>query len=200
MLSSINPFGERAKGNRFGVTASAYIVGSLVGGAALGAAAGLVARVVSSVAGSEARALLFGGIAIVAFAVDHTIRRRQGRLPSWRRQVSETWLSEYRGTVYGFGFGVQLGFGLATIVTSTVMWVMVIAMALQPSGWASVAVGVVFGLARGLSLLIVAGVNDTGALRRHLRQFSDRAETARRVTEAALLASGVILVGTVVAA
>ena len=40
MLSSIHPLGERGKGNRFGLTATAFVVGATLGGATTGAARG----------------------------------------------------------------------------------------------------------------------------------------------------------------
>ena len=45
------------------------------------------------------------------------------RVPGPRRQVNERWLDEYRGWVYGLGFGAQLGLGVTTIVTSAATYV-----------------------------------------------------------------------------
>jgi len=42
MLGSITPLGERGRGSRWGVTVSAYLMGSAVGGAALGAMLGWI--------------------------------------------------------------------------------------------------------------------------------------------------------------
>ena len=42
MLSSITPFGERGRHNRFGVTATAFVIGAISGGTALGVLAGLL--------------------------------------------------------------------------------------------------------------------------------------------------------------
>ena len=41
MLSSITPIGERGRGNRYGATATGFVIGGLVGGACLG---GLIAE------------------------------------------------------------------------------------------------------------------------------------------------------------
>ena len=49
MLSSIHPLGERGKGNRFGLTAGAFVVGSVLGGASTGAVAALVGLPVAAV-------------------------------------------------------------------------------------------------------------------------------------------------------
>src|SRR6267378_3621772 len=42
MLASINPLGERARNQRYGVTVAAYIVGSTAAGALLGGVLGFV--------------------------------------------------------------------------------------------------------------------------------------------------------------
>ena len=43
--------------------------------------------------------------------------------PGPRRQVNERWLDEYRGWVYGLGFGAQLGLGVTTVITSAATYV-----------------------------------------------------------------------------
>src|SRR5688572_33191944 len=104
MLASIHPLGERARRNRFGVTATAFTLASLGGGVTLGAVAAMVG------AGLRAAGFSVGGVAtgIVAvaaagaFVVDAT-----AWLPTFRRQVDERWLDTYRGWVYGAGFGFQ---------------------------------------------------------------------------------------------
>ena len=52
-----------------------------------------------------------------------------GRMPGPRRQVNERWLDEYRGWVYGLGFGAQLGLGVSTVVSSAATYVAIIACA-----------------------------------------------------------------------
>src|SRR4051812_49630441 len=42
MLGSITPLGERGRGSRWGITISAYLVGSALGGAALGTVLGWI--------------------------------------------------------------------------------------------------------------------------------------------------------------
>ena len=46
MLSSITPFGERGRHNRYAVTSAFFVAGAVAGGAALGALAGVVGGVV----------------------------------------------------------------------------------------------------------------------------------------------------------
>src|SRR5919202_1077090 len=77
----------------------------------------------------------------------------RGGPPTIRRQVDERWLVTYRDWAYGAGFGVQLGLGAVTIVTSASVylpWVLELAAA-TPAGGALV--GAVFGLSRALPLL-----------------------------------------------
>src|SRR4051794_16357363 len=102
MLTSISPLGERARGNRWSVTVAAYLLGSLLGGAALGALLGAVGELLLG-----PLPLIAAGVCVAAAAADLA-----GLLPRGSRQVDETWLNRYRGWVYGFGFGAQLGVGV----------------------------------------------------------------------------------------
>src|SRR4051812_23628790 len=123
MLSSITPFGERGRRQRFGITAAAFVAGSLAGGVALGLLAGSAGSVLPS------RSTVVDGvlIAVVATAAALLDARVGGvRLPTIRRQVDENWLTTYRGWIYGLGFGAQLGFGLATIVTTAAVYATVV--------------------------------------------------------------------------
>lgn len=192
MLSSITPLGERGKGNRWWVTVTAYLVGSAVGGAALGLLAGssglVVERLLPGGGALPDGAALWVLAAGCALAAVWDLAGR--RPPSWHRQVDEQWLHAFRGWVYGFGFGVQLGFGLVTIVTSAATYAAVLAMVLTASPAAGALVGVVFGVARGLPILAARRVHDSDSLRRLHSRMDDRTRTARRTTVAALVTGG----------
>ena len=154
MLSSIHPLGERVRGHSFPVTAGWFLFGSLAGGAALGGLLGALGGLARSWAGWPGRvvvALVLGG-ALLALVSDLRILGRF-RLPTSRRQVDEDWLDRYRGWVYGVGFGVQLGVGFATIITTGAVHLTFALAALSASGWAGASIGAVFGLVRGLGVL-----------------------------------------------
>src|SRR5690348_2261008 len=111
MLASINPLGERARNNRWGVTAAWYSAGSVAGGIAFGAALGAVGFVF----GVEHLSARVGAVAVVIVALAALCAEfawRGRRLPGPRRQVNEQWLDTYRSWVYGGGFGAQLGIGV----------------------------------------------------------------------------------------
>jgi hypothetical protein len=57
---------------------------------------------------------MFVAGALVALALDLSPRP----VPGPRRQVDDRWRDQYRGWVYGLGYGVQLGVGVTTIVSS----------------------------------------------------------------------------------
>lgn len=183
MLSSIHPLGERGKGNRFAVTATAFVVGSTTGGVALGAILGSVGLVPSLVLG-ETAALAAVGLVVVAAAVfEHTGRS----LPSIPRQVDEDWLNEYRGWVYGFGFGFQLGAGVLTYITSAAVYVVLAAALLVGHPAAAVAIGLAFGLTRGLTLLPARTIQSPQALVSFHRRL-DRSASAVRIASTSTLA------------
>src|SRR5437763_11647265 len=150
MLSSINPLGERARGNRWGVTAAAYLIGSVAGGLAIGAALGASGMLLGPLP-SSARLGAAAGVAIVGAGAD--LARSRLRLPTVHRQVDERWLGRYRGWVYGVGFGAQLGAGVTTIVTSSSVYAALAAAFVSGSLWAGLAVGAVFGGLRGMTAL-----------------------------------------------
>src|SRR5687768_2664330 len=124
MLSSITPLGERGRQRRWGATVTAYAVGSVAAGASLGALLGLVPE-------PPARAALV--VLAVACALAALLDLRPALLPTIRRQVNEDWLGVYRGWVCGAGFGLQLGLGVVTIVTTAAVYVVLIAAALSGS-------------------------------------------------------------------
>src|SRR5256885_4112844 len=157
MLSSITPFGERGRHNRFAVTATAFVIGAISGGTALGVLAGLLGSwLPARSAGVDA--LLVVVIALTGAVLDAT------RLPTIRRQVNEDWLGRYRGWVYGFGFGVQLGFGVLTIVTSAATYAAIAFALLSGSAAAGALIGFTFGFLRGLSLLLASHIQTPDAL------------------------------------
>ncbi len=79
-------------------------------------------------------------------------------LPTVHRQVDEAWRTSYRGWVWGLGFGLELGTGVVTIVTSSTIYATWFAAFLSGDVVAGALVGVTFGLARSLPVLTVSRV------------------------------------------
>ena len=168
MLASIHPLGERARGNRWTVTAGWYVAASTAGGASAGAVLGAVfAR-----SGASIHPIAIAVLCVIAAAVEAS----GWRLPSWRRQVNEDWLARYRGWVYGAGFGFQLGTGVATTVTTPAVYLALVLAAFSGSLSSGAIIGATFGLARAVPILAVARVDQAGPLRRlHARMASGAA-------------------------
>lgn len=188
MLSSINPLGERVRNNRWGLTATWYTLGSLAGGALFGAALGTVAWA-ADVGRLSTRQSAAGvvGVTLVVLCADILWPRR---VPGPRRQVDERWLDLYRAWVYGGGFGVQLGTGVATIVATWsvyAVWVLAL-MTGSPSHGALL--GAVFGLARALPILAARRAHDGPSLRRlfgRLHRLETAATSLSLAVEAAVV-------------
>ena len=124
MLSSIHPFGERSRNNSFRLTAAAHVIGSMLGGAMLGVGAGAIGLALTALGPSTgARNALLLCVVVVGLVLEATGRERL--LPTRTRQVNENWIQSYRGWVYGGGFGAELGFGVSTIITTTLVHVLV---------------------------------------------------------------------------
>ncbi|MCI0543526.1 MAG: hypothetical protein L0Z49_03650 [Actinobacteria bacterium] len=187
MLSSINPLGERARGQRFWLTATWYVVGSLGGGLLMGAISGIVG---SMIPGETWRPV--AAMAVLAAGIAGELTDRVP--PSLHRQVDENWLGRFRGWVYGVGFGAQLGFGVATIVTSASVHTTIAVAVLSGSVVVGTIVGGVFGLVRSLPIVMVSRAHDPSTLRRVMRRLQDRLPTASRL----VVAAQVLLLVTVV--
>jgi sulfite exporter TauE/SafE len=156
-------------------------------GAVLGAAGGLVGI------SAPARMGLLGIAVAVAVVVDVVPGLRA---PGPRRQVNEAWLHRYRGWAYGAGFGLQLGLGVTTIVSTAAVYATGAAAFLAGSAAAGAAVGAAFGLARAATLLAAGGVDEPRALSvldRRLHAWERPARVAALVAEAALVALAVAI-------
>ncbi|HEX8093590.1 hypothetical protein [Jatrophihabitans sp.] len=169
MISAINPLSERSRGNRYWLTTLWFVLGSVLGGVALGSASGLLALVLRPLADHRVAALWIAVLAcLVALAAD---RRLAGfQLPLHPRQVNELWLTRYRRWLYAAGFGAQIGIGFATYIMTAATYLVVALAALTGSPALALACGTVFGLVRGLAVLLSARCRSGPALRQlHLR-------------------------------
>ena len=179
MLASIHPLGERARGQRFSVTVVALTIGSIGGGAILGALLGGLGSFIGGSGSVAIRAAVLAVAAVIAVAVDG---RRNGSVPSWHRQVNEDWLGRYRGWVYGFGFGAQLGVGVLTIVTTAAVYVTWIAAAMTASPGRGLLVGARFGLARSFPLFASISLVTPDAIAARVRRLEGWTGTFGTVT------------------
>ncbi|HET6817382.1 MAG TPA: hypothetical protein VFH66_09195 [Mycobacteriales bacterium] len=187
MLASITPLGERGRGASWRRTVTAYVVASTIGGTAMGALLGLVGRLLS-VGHTSWPVVVGGAVALAAAALDLA-----GRLPTLRRQVDETWMNRYRDWVYGAGFGLQLGVGAMTIVTSASLYLVWVVELLTGDPAVSAAVGLVFGLSRALPLVGTRRITTADVLRRSQRRWHERLAIARGATIAVEAAAGLAM-------
>ena len=159
MLTSITPLGERGRGSRWGVTFAFMLLGGAAGGAIVGLlAGGLGSLVVGEADGDAGRLVVLGVLLAVAIVFD--LGLGGVRLPTVRRQVDERWLTAYRGWVYGIGFGFQLGTGVATIVSTAAVYVVLAACFLSGDPGVGAAIGALFGTVRAATLLAAVRVTD----------------------------------------
>lgn len=188
MLSSIHPLGERARGNRWGTTATWYLLGSVAGGSTMGVISGSLGAVLFS--GTSASTIT---IAVVALAVLAAAADGFGwRVPSPERQVNESWLTRYRSWVYGAGFGFELGTGVMTFIKTATVYLLWVLATLTASPVYGGLIGAWFGLVRGAALLTVRTVVDPASLRSYFRRMARLAPAGRwAAIGAALVAAAV---------
>jgi hypothetical protein len=183
MLSTITPLAERARGHRWGATASWFVAGSVVGGTTLGlCVAGLAVGVGRLGLPGTTSAAVACGAALVAAASDAGVAGF--RLPIHGRQVNERWLDRFRPWVYGSGFGWQIGTGLVTYIKTSGVYLMVVLCALTGRPWTALAVCSGFGLVRGLAVFLAHGITSPAALADFHRRFMARGPAALAVVVA----------------
>ena len=187
MLTSINPLGERIRGNRWMVTVGWLTLGGILGGAFYGAVTGAFGVLIAGELSISARLWILVAVLAAAGVWDLLDQTFPGR-----RQVDENWLTIYRSWVYGFGFGTQLGVGLATVVHTALVPVMMVSMMLVDSIYVATMIGVVFGAARGFTVLASAAVRTPDDLRDLHRRIDEYDARVRRAGAAVSLGLGVI--------
>jgi hypothetical protein len=205
MLSTIVPLTERGRGHRWGATAAWFVAGSILGGLSLGLLVAPLAAGVGALDLSPTTSLaLAAGLALVATASD--LGLGGFRLPGHTRQVNEDWLGVYRPWVYAGGFGWQIGVGLATYTVTAGVYLTMALAALTGSPALAIGLGVLFGLTRGLMVLLGARLDAPDRLRAFHRRFEELREPSRRamvtvegvVAAVAAAVAGGVVVGLVV--
>jgi sulfite exporter TauE/SafE len=96
-------------------------------------------------------------------------------------------MGRYRGWVYGAGFGLQLGTGVVTIVTTAAVYATFALATLSGSAAAGALIGAIFGLVRGGTLLLTADLHTPAQVRALHRRVAATAPWARSVTVASLV-------------
>jgi hypothetical protein len=192
MLSTITPLSESGRGHRYAGTATWFVVGAVAGGATLGCGAALLAAGVAAAGPSPAMAsAVAAGAALAAAAGDAALT--SVRFPLFRRQVNERWLDQYRAWFYGAGFGWQVGVGLATYIMTAGVFLTVVVAILTGQPLAALLICTVFGVARGMTVLLTRRLHSPDALRSFHRRFG-RLETPVRVgTIAVEVGAGAVL-------
>ena len=197
MLASINPLGERSRNRTWWVTYAWFVAGSVFAGALLGALLGGLGAIVFGLLDPSTTAVGIAALVLGVVALAFELHVGGVPLPTVRRQVDEDWIPRYRAWVYAGGFGFQLGLGVVTVVTTPTVYLTWAFAVLTGSVTGGGVIGVVFGLARALPVLLVARADTPGRLREALQRFTRWAPAARRVATTATALVPVVAVALV---
>jgi hypothetical protein len=192
MISAINPLSERSRGNRYWLTTLWFIAGAVVGGAGLGLGSAALAFLLRPLADQLPAVLILASIAsLAALAAD--LRVAGFQLPLHPRQVNELWLMRYRRWLYAAGFGVQIGVGFATYIMTAATYLVVVLAGLTGSPALALLAGVLFGLIRGLAVLLSSRCRTAAALQRLHARLSGLESTSLRAVSLIELAVAIAL-------
>ncbi|HEU0193344.1 MAG TPA: hypothetical protein VFQ71_04040 [Gaiellales bacterium] len=165
------------------VTVAAFAVGAVAAGVLVGGLLGALGGLLD-IAETAALVLL---AAASAGGLTLDLRRHGEHLPGPRRQVDERWLHRYRGWVYGVGFGFQLGVGVLTVITTSAVYLMLLAALLSGSWRSGAVIGAIFGAGRAASLLPARTVRTPAAVVAIDGRLRRLEVPARRLTLAAMV-------------
>ena len=118
------------------------------------------------------------------------------RVPTVSRQVDDAWLYRYRGWVTGIGFGLQLGLGVVTVVTTAFTYVTFLAAFLAGSLAAGALIGGTYGAVRAATILGGSTVDSPERLARmheRLRRWERPARRASVALQGTLAAVALVL-------
>ncbi|MGH2868388.1 MAG: hypothetical protein ACRDNK_12585 [Solirubrobacteraceae bacterium] len=191
MLASITPLGERGRHSHHVITVIAFSLAGVLAGAALGAGLGALGGLALGSTGLALRLTALAIVLVAALAVDLL----PGPVPGPRRQVNERWLDEYRGWVYGAGFGGQLGIGVSTVVSSAATYAALLAALLCGSAASGAVILGSYGAIRGLTPLLAVRVRTPEQLLALHVRFA-RAQRPAAGAGHALLAAATVLAAT----
>jgi hypothetical protein len=118
------------------------------------------------------------GAALVTAASDGKVAGFH--LPGHDRQVNERWLDRYRSWVYGSGFGWQIGVGIATYIMTAGVYLLILMGAFLVHPILPIAIGLLFGLVRGLAVYLAIGLDTHQKLLVFHSRFERLREPVRR--------------------
>lgn len=161
MIETISPVVHGGRNRRYYLAVMLHVVGATLSAALLGLLLGGLGRVLGAPWGS-------GGLwALVAVAGLYAVREMGDLkipLPDLDRQVPDWWRTFYSHNVAAFLYGLGLGIGFVTYLSfGTLVAVAAGALVAGDPAVGAALMGA-FGLARGLSVLIVARTQPTAAL------------------------------------
>lgn len=162
MLGTVTPLGERARGNRYSVTAGFLIVGAVIGGVTVA----ILVWMLRIAVGADPHPSTSLSILFVASLLAVLIDLKPGASSNLglKRQVSEEWVYTYKGWAYGLGFGIQLGAGVLTIVSSAQILLALLAASIAPTLGGVAMIGGLIGVTRGAPVLMTSHVSSPDGL------------------------------------
>ncbi|HEX2032249.1 MAG TPA: MauE/DoxX family redox-associated membrane protein, partial [Actinomycetota bacterium] len=193
MVQTITPVVHGGRRGRWAVSVALHALGGVVAAAAFGATLGAGGRLLGAPWGwaGVAAAVAVAGLYAARELLDLSIP-----LPDRHRQVPEWWRAYFPPPLSAFLYGAALGVGFLTFLRhGTLVAVAVVAVASGDPALGAIAVGA-FGIARGLSVAVVASGRTDERVGRVIDRLDRLAMSGwpRLVNGVALLAVGTAVV------
>jgi hypothetical protein len=132
----------------------AYALAAALGGAASALVIAAPAAALRGISDAAAIAVAIGAAGTALAAAGLQWRGRMGRLPERRAQVPRNWLLWRHRTATAAAFGVVIGSGVLTHLKHASSYALAAVIAVAPTVEAGAIVGGLYGLSRGLTLVL----------------------------------------------
>ena len=194
MLSTLTPLSERSRGKGYFGIVSWYILGAGLGGALLGLVMAAVGSFVALFDPSNTVQLTIGFLACLICIISDSPSIGL-TLPKHTRQVNEDWIDLYRRWISASGFGLQIGFGFATYITTSGVYLFALLTILLARPFDAFFIGTGFGFVRGISILFGVGIDTPKSLAGFHKKFDHLGELAQRLTLVTMVFVAIWLIG-----
>lgn len=131
-----------------------YVIAAATGGVIAGLAIGGLGLAFRASSGVSADNILIALVPVAALAALLQLLGQVRPLPERRAQVPKRWLHWRHRTATAGAFGLVIGMGVMTYLLHAAAWILAVALFVVPNTGVAVALGAIYGFARGLPLLV----------------------------------------------
>lgn len=190
----IDRSGASRSANTFAAWSALFVLGHVTGGATMGSALGAIGMLLPASWLAPATV----GLALLCVVLSmHEFGIARLPMPQLRRQVQRNWMLHRHWNFVAFGYGLQLGCGVATRIPSTTAYGVMGFALLSGTWWKGAVIMGVFGLLRSWAPVFIGSrITSPDSSMQYAMLFSANEVRIKTFSGAVLLAAAIVVVAT----